>query len=106
MENIVCYVIDVDCLPNHPKDARFVGPKYIGFEFYVRKREKDIMKSYINCMLHEYNIPVICIKDFRTKIINEKQLHSKEQIKDIISSEGPKMLNDYYKNEMSKKLVL
>ena len=83
-ENIVCSIIDVDCYPNDDVDIRFGGPKFIGFEFYVRKKDKDVMKDYVTCMLHEYNIPIIGIRNTKSKIVNETQLHSVSTIRDVI----------------------
>ena len=43
-ENIVAAVIDVDCYQNTEEEIKYGGPKYLGFEFWVRKKEKEFMK--------------------------------------------------------------
>ena len=94
-ENIVAAVIDVDCYPNTEENIKFGDPQYLGFEFWVRKREKEFMTNYVNCMLHEYGVPVINIKNTKSKIVNEAELHTLEQIKDIIERNKDHMYEDY-----------
>ena len=84
MENIICSVIDVDCYPNDPEDVKFGGPKFVGFEFWVKKSDKELMTNYVKCMLYEYGIPFININNSHYKIVNEKDIHTPLMIRSII----------------------
>ena len=83
-ESVICSVIDVDCYQNSEKNIELGGPKYIGFEFLVRRSEKRMMTEFVRCMLHEYNIPVISIKNSKSIIATESEVITMEQIRESI----------------------
>ena len=94
-ENIVAAVIDVDCYPNTEDNIKYGGPQYVGFEFWARKKDKEVVTNYVKCMLYEYNVPFINIRNTKSKIVNESELHTKEQIKDIIERNKDHMFEEY-----------
>ncbi|MBQ3306726.1 MAG: hypothetical protein IJG68_00875 [Bacilli bacterium] len=94
-ENIVAAVIDVDCYQNTEEEIKYGGPKYLGFEFWVRKKEKEFMTEYVRCMLHEYNVPIINIRNTKSKIVNETELHTLDQIREVIENNKDHMFEDY-----------
>ena len=46
-ENIVCAVIDVDCYPNTPEKIKYGAPPYVGFEFWVNKKDIERNKDHL-----------------------------------------------------------
>lgn len=106
-ENIVCAVIDVDCYQNNPDDIKYGGPKFIGFEFYVRKKNKQVMTDYVRCMLYEYGVPVINIRNNISKIVNEDEIHTPEKVREVISKYRTRtLLEEGYRKYYCRKLSL
>lgn len=58
-KNLVkCSKISVNCVENDPIDIKCGGPKYLGFDFYVREEEKDKMRIIICSSINEIGIPI------------------------------------------------
>lgn len=53
----------VDCVNNDPVDIRCGGPKYLGFDFFVRPEKKVEMSDFIQKALDLYRIPLMKISE-------------------------------------------
>ena len=81
---INCSIISVDCVENDPVDVRCGGPKYLGFDFYVREKEAEQMKNFIVATLETFKVPLQSIYTSGTIQIEEKKVWTKERIVESI----------------------
>jgi len=56
---VKCSKISVNCVENNPIDIKCGGPKYLGFDFYVKEEEQNRMKKIICSSINEIGIPII-----------------------------------------------
>ena len=99
LENIICRVIKVDCIPNDPIDIKFGGPKYLGVDFFVKKTDAKMMMDYIRYMFHEYGIPFINIRDAHAKIVNSCEVLDEADIRDYIEKHHEELINKFSVNK-------
>ena len=103
-ENIVCAVIDVDCYPNTPELIKYGAPPYVGFEFWVKKKDRQVMTDFVKCALHEYGVQIIHIDNSHAKIVNEDDIHTPEKIIDVIERNKDHLFDEceYYYRKRCK----
>ncbi len=104
IENVICRVVKVDCIPNDPVDIKFGGPKYLGVDVYVKKSDVKFMMDYIRYMFYEYGIPFINIRDAHAKIVNNCDIVDEKTIKDYIETHREELINGDFPHGQNKTL--
>lgn len=96
-KNIKGAKISVDCVPNDPVDIRCGGPEYLGFDFFVREEETEILKEFISITLNNFEIPITNIYVSNFLDLSPNEVWNKERIVECIKKEV-----DYLKHEASR----
>lgn len=96
------FVFEVDCVKNDPVDYKAGGPYYLGFDFTIKAKTKEIAYEYeklIRKALKKYDIPLdLGIRFFECndtlmknlKILERKHWTAKETVEEIKRFKGGK----------------
>lgn len=80
-DNLIrCSHISVDCVANDPVDIRCGGPKYLGFDFYVREEQTQEMQEFVAATLESFEVPSINLYISGTNYLSKKDVWTKESI--------------------------
>ena len=97
MNNIRCTKISVDCVYNDPVDIRCGGPEYLGFDFFVKEEDVQMMKEFITITLNSLEIPLISIYESGFVNLSPNKVWTKERIFECIKKD-----ESYLKYEASR----
>lgn len=87
--------ISVDCVNNDPVDINAGGPKYLGFDFNVRKEETEEIIGFIKETLTTLCIPLMDISARDADIeVKEDVLWNKEDILVCISDDAADLIRE------------
>ena len=98
-----CSKISVDCVKNDPVDIRCGGPDYLGFDFYVKEELTDEMKNFISVTLESLEVPLTRIFISGKKVLEEKDVWTKEKIVEIIKKEASYLQSEAKRNYYSSR---
>ena len=93
-----CSKISVDCVKNDPVDIRCGGPDYLGFDFFVKEELTDDMEKFIYLTLKNLNVPLIRIYTNGKKVLEEKEIWTKEKIVQSIKKDVLYLQNEAKRN--------
>lgn len=79
-KKVQCSTISVDCCHNDPVDIRCGGPEYLGFDFYVDKREVQKMMHFLIVTIEQLHCPLMNISIGEDIVMDEDQVWTKERI--------------------------
>lgn len=94
MKKVNSVWFSVDCCHNDPVDVRSGGPEYLGFDFYVKPEEKEVLHEFIIESLKDLGVPLIKISSSDNKEIDEDKLWNKEKISESIIKESTYLISE------------
>ena len=79
-KKVQCSTISIDCCHNDPVDIRCGGPDYLGFDFYVDKKDAQKMMQFIIVTIEQLRCPLLNITLGDDLTIDEDMVWTKEKI--------------------------
>ena len=76
--------LKIDVSPNKPEIVSQGGPKYIGFEFFIRKEQSANMCDYADKVLKAYKIKYIKMECVGNVLMSEDKLATKKTMLDEV----------------------
>lgn len=104
---VYCSKISVDCVYNDPVDVKAGGPKFLGFDFFVKTIEEDTMIKFIKTTLNELNIPFMNVHvTGRNLKLSDTVVWSKTNITKSILKDAEMLISEskrYYNQDAKVK---
>lgn len=91
---VKCKTISIDCIENDPVDIKAGGPEHLGFDFFVKESDTNEMVGFIYLTLDEYKLPVKRVYFSGTRMLEEKDVWTKERIASCIKEESETILEE------------
>lgn len=81
-----CSKICIACQPNDSVDIKCGGPKYLGYDFYVKNEEIKEMISFIKTTCADLKVPIISLYYMNSNNKELSELWTKEKIYNCIKN--------------------
>lgn len=100
---IKCSKISVDFTENDPVDVKCGGPKYLGFDFFVKNEEDENMIKFIDGTLTELKVP--CYRIYVNGIfdLNPNKVWSKEKIITTIKNDADELIQESHRSYSKRR---
>lgn len=102
-DRVECVLVKIDCVKNDPVDIRCGGPQYLGFDFYISKKDAVEMLEFIKKSLKENNVPVIDIDIMDETELAAGYVWTKEKIEKCIKENAKEYINESKKSHNTPK---